>query len=318
MLTERHVIHSGRKFTQMETRILIVGKYGRLAMELAAGLPFEKKSIGRNGNSFYNLKKLKDYLRVKIVLEEPTIIINAMALNGMESCDVFPAAAVFSNALLPATLAELSREYNIPLIHFSSDYAIAGENDPLRNRPFPEDEEYGSPCGIYGATKRQGEFLVRNTAQKHLIFRVSSIYTHKDLDGALGPVKYARLGENYPKVLDQVCSPTSLQAITAAIETVISKIKYPKFNHWGTYHIACSGSTTKKEFAERAIPMFLNRYDVRVLIGELNKPRPKFCLLRTDKFQRIFDHKMPSWEEALIHSAHQFVVEQECFQASRK
>jgi dTDP-4-dehydrorhamnose 3,5-epimerase len=82
------------------------------------------------------------------------------------------------NASLPALLAKLSSEYDIELVHISSDYVFDGQlchhpsGVPCNERcQYVEDSDY-APLGVYGQSKAAGDIAVSNTP-KHYIIRVS-------------------------------------------------------------------------------------------------------------------------------------------------
>lgn len=289
--------------SEIRERLLIIGKSGRLSRALGEILSphYDLTIIGR-----VDLDKFTDFAWLNIDLEKylrrtPAFkaVINCMALNGLEQCQSESAMAFYVNAQLPAILAHLTNKHNIPLIHFSSDYAIAGYQKD-NQFPFEEFARVGKHFHAYGLSKRLGEETARINP-RHLIFRLSSIYTKDDLAGALGPVKQFLNGDKNIKVLDQICAPTSTRTIAEAIEVVLKKFS-AAFEWWGTFHISCSGNTTKKEFGEVALRLFLNQK--RTLeIGHLQIPRPKYCLLSTAKFEATFNHVFPCWETSLLEQA---------------
>lgn len=288
-----------------QERVLIIGRSGRLARAIAEELnnSYKVESLGR-----IDLREFTDFAWLSLDLEsrlrrQPKYkaVINCMAMNGLEQCNNDPGMAFYVNVQLPVVLAHLTRKNNIPLIHFSSDYAIAGEaNSSFKVFPFDELAETGKPYHIYGQSKRLGEDATRINLH-HLTFRLSSIYTQDDLAGSLGPVKQLLANQKKIQVLDQECSPTSTKTIAKAISVVLEGLN-KNFNWWGTYHLVCAGKTTKKEFAERAIKLFLG-IDYEVGIGQLEIPRPKYCLLSVKRFEATFDYVLPTWEDSLFDQA---------------
>ncbi len=75
------------------------------------------------------------------------------------------------NGLGVKNLAEVSREFNISLIHISTDYIFSGES----SRPYVEDDT-PNPKNIYGESKLEGEIAMRDIAPDNsILFRNHSI-----------------------------------------------------------------------------------------------------------------------------------------------
>ncbi|MDR1447805.1 MAG: bifunctional dTDP-4-dehydrorhamnose 3,5-epimerase family protein/NAD(P)-dependent oxidoreductase [Candidatus Ancillula sp.] len=73
------------------------------------------------------------------------------------------------NAYAPSLLAKIANEYDIVLLHISSDYVFDGEKDGV----YSEDDLF-CPLGVYAQTKAAGDIAV-SVAKKHVIIRSSWI-----------------------------------------------------------------------------------------------------------------------------------------------
>lgn len=111
-------------------------------------------------------KKVREYV--------PDIIINAVAYNAVDQCEENIeeyAKAMMLNAEVPKFLAELSKEINATLFHYSSDYVFDGTNE----EGYVEDAE-PNPISKYGESKLAGEKAVAECAEKYYIIRLSKLF----------------------------------------------------------------------------------------------------------------------------------------------
>ncbi|MDR1861848.1 MAG: sugar nucleotide-binding protein [Candidatus Ancillula sp.] len=121
----------------------------------------------------------EDALR-SLGLEGYSTIINAAAYTAVDSAETTEGRKLSwkLNANMPATLAKIANEFDLTLVHISSDYVFDGElcNHPagvpcIADCQHLEDEEL-SPLGVYGQTKAAGDIAVQ-VARKHYIMRTS-------------------------------------------------------------------------------------------------------------------------------------------------
>ena len=82
--------------------------------------------------------------------------VNCAAMTDTAGAQDFPYRRMLSlktNAVLPAEIARMCREYGVRFLHFSTDYAFGGEaaNFPISDKAKP------SPIGVYGIHKVIGE-----------------------------------------------------------------------------------------------------------------------------------------------------------------
>ena len=91
---------------------------------------------------------------IHAVCEEvrPDICINTAAYTAVDKAESDAAGAFAVNGDGVASLAEVCRAVDMPLIHLSTDYVFAG----TASRPYRE-EDPTAPLGIYGRSKWEGE-----------------------------------------------------------------------------------------------------------------------------------------------------------------
>jgi len=95
---------------------------------------------------------------------KPDLIINCAVLQ-VDDSELEPQKAAAVNIDGPRFLAEAASRANAEIVHFSTQYAFAGE--PLNRAPYTIMDE-PSPINVYGKTKLLGEEAVRRGLRRKL------------------------------------------------------------------------------------------------------------------------------------------------------
>ena len=114
------------------SRILVVGRNGQVASELALTLP----TLGEVLCAGRELADATQPAKVRALVQDfrPDLIINASAYTAVDKAESEQASAQALNEDAVALLAELAKSANIPLIHYSTDYVFDGSG----TRPWVE------------------------------------------------------------------------------------------------------------------------------------------------------------------------------------
>ena len=98
---------------------------------------------------------ITDIEAVRSIVKEKSIdcIINCAAYTNVDKAESDADFCRILNAVAPKNLATVMKEVNGLLVHVSTDYVFGG--DPY-NVPCKEDQK-GTPTGVYGQTKLEGE-----------------------------------------------------------------------------------------------------------------------------------------------------------------
>lgn len=145
-----------------ETRILIIGANGQLGTALQERFP-TAQAVSSGDLDITNTEQLAncDWTSVDT-------IINAAAYTNVDGAES-DEGRVLSwqiNATGVTNLAKIATEYNLTLVHISSDYVFDGSKNPHF-----EDEMF-SPLGVYGQSKAAGDLAVTITP-RHYILRTT-------------------------------------------------------------------------------------------------------------------------------------------------
>jgi dTDP-4-dehydrorhamnose reductase len=102
---------------------------------------------------------------------QPDLLINTAAFNLVDGAEDDPGAAFSLNAFAVRDLANICRDTDTILMHFSSDYVFDG----TRRTPYSE-EDPPSPLSVYGVSKLAGEYFVRSIMSRYFLIRTCGLY----------------------------------------------------------------------------------------------------------------------------------------------
>jgi dTDP-4-dehydrorhamnose reductase len=276
-------------------KILITGAAGLVGSHLARRLAHEHHVLALPHAAF-DITDQKTVLRT-VIDAKPALIMNCAVLQVDESeRDLAKAQAV--NVDGPRFLAEAASEVGAEIVHFSTQYAFAGE--PLERAPYTINDE-PSPVNVYGRTKVAGEAAVRDAFARSYIVRTSWVYgggkksflcdVHHDL----------RAGKKVRAIDDIWSSTTYVADLIERVMTIRALSRY------GTYHVVNGGVCSYYEFAlEAGRVLGLARAEIDALIEiaherEMKRmaARPRYTPLRCLLSEDLGLPPMRDWRAAL-------------------
>jgi dTDP-4-dehydrorhamnose reductase len=287
-------------------KILLFGKNGQVGWELQRSLAPLGELVALDANSKEMCGDFTDSdgLIQTIRSVAPDVIVNAAAHTAVDKAESEPELARVINALAPGVLAQEAKRGNAWLIHYSTDYVFDGSGD----KPWLETDAT-APLSVYGATKLEGEQLIRQSGCNHLIFRTSWVYGARGGNFARTMLRLAQERDSLTVVNDQIGAPTGadlLADVTAhAIRTALQR---PELS--GLYHMVASGETSWHgyagfvlDFAKRAGVQLKVVPDSIKAVSTKDFPlpalRPLNSCLNTAKLQSAFGLTLPVWQNGV-------------------
>ena len=275
-------------------KILITGVNGQVGHALMRELT-EHKLIGltRQECDLTN----PDQIKQVIDQHQPDLIINPAAYTKVDQAEDEPELAFKINRDAPKVMAEKACEYNIPFIHFSTDYVFDGE----KNGAYEEDDPT-HPLGVYGQSKYAGEEAIQGIGGQNYIFRTSWVYSNIGHNFFLTMKKLCQEREELKVVADQTGVPTSNQFIAEQMKTIIPHLTE---SNTGIYHLVPDGSSSWYEFAKQIIgqtnPQFnlKNLYQIQTHEFPTKTKRPKNSILNNAKIKKSFNLTLNNWQAGL-------------------
>ena len=202
-------------------------------------------------------------------------------------------------------MAEKAREYNIPLIHFSTVYVFNGEKEKAY-----EENDPTHPLGVYGQSKCAGEEAIQEVGGLTYTFRTSWVYSNIGHNFYLTMKKLSSERDELKVVADQIGVPTSNQFIAEQIKAILPQLND---NNSGIYHLVPDGSSSWYEFAKQIIGQTNPQFNLEHLhaIQTYEFPtktkRPANSVLSNVKIKEIFNLNFSDWQGCLS----QVIVEEQ-------
>ena len=233
--------------------------------------------------------------------EQVGAIVNCAAWTDVDACEtdsVMAAKAERINALAPAILAQAMRDVNGLLVHISTDYVFGLE--PY-NTPCNE-EQKGTPTGVYVHSKLRGEMVIRNSGVQYIILRTSWLYSEYGRNFCRTMMKLTAEKPQVNVVFDQTGTPTYDLDLAQAITTILERESWR--GNTGIYNYSNEGVCSWYDFA----------MTIRKMAGheacqinpchssEYPSPvkRPAYSVLDKSKFKQTFHLSIPYWAESLL------------------
>ncbi|MBU0724927.1 MAG: dTDP-4-dehydrorhamnose reductase [Alphaproteobacteria bacterium] len=222
-------------------RLVVTGAGGQVGTELVRLTPPQGWEIAGFTRAEADIA---DPTAIARLVEGADVLVNAAAYTAVDKAEEEREAAYRVNATAPGLLAESCAARGIPLIHISTDYVFDGSKTGAY---LPDDPV--APLGVYGASKEEGERLVRAALPQHIILRTSWVYAAHGRNFVKTMLRLGAERDSLRVVADQHGAPTAAGDIAAAILAIAEKLLAGS-TAYGTYHYSAAGLTTWHGLAE--------------------------------------------------------------------
>ena len=298
--------------------ILVTGANGQLGNEM--------RIIAKNSNDKYIFTDVNqvegvetiylditDLEAIKKMVSENEIraIVNCAAWTNVDACETdenLAALAKKLNAEAPQHLAKAMKEVDGVLIHVSTDYVFGQE--PYNTPCHPEQK--GTPTGVYGATKKQGEENILASGCNHIILRTAWLYSEFGKNFCKTMLNLTATKPQLKVVFDQCGTPTYAYDLANAIlsvvedyknETLNSQFSIFNYSKTGIYHYSNEGVTSWYDFTKMIAKIAGNtECDIQPCYSsEYPSPvkRPAYSVLDKKTFKETFGVSVPYWVDSL-------------------
>ena len=276
-------------------RIVILGAGGRLGAALLREYQ-GKFDVTGFGHAQLDLAK-REQIQEKLSPLKFDILINAAAFTNVDLSESKRDEAFAVNADAPKLLAEICRDKNAKLIHFSTDYVFDGE----KRQPYTE-EDAANPISVYGESKRAGEKLVLQTSDRHLVVRLSWVFGPDRPSFVDAMIMRACEEQDIEAIADKWSTPTYTRDVAEMLPRIFDVDAR-------VLHLANSGKCSWQEYAQHAldccqkfgVPLRAKTVGASKLADLKNwvARRPPYSVLSTTKYQALTGITPRPWLDAV-------------------
>ena len=237
------------------------------------------------------------------------VIVNCAAYTNVDKAETDQELCALLNAKAPENLAAAMKEVGGLLVHISTDYVFGGDS---YNTPCTEDRT-GTPTGVYGQTKLDGEKAVLDIGCDHVIIRTAWLYSEYGRNFVKTMLNLTSSRPQLDVVFDQTGTPTYALDLARAITVVLEdykshigrsersrEIPYP---NTGIYNYSNEGVCSWYDFA-KMIAEYAGHDDCDIRpchSDEFPSPvkRPAYSVLDKTKIKSVFGLEIPYWTVSL-------------------
>lgn len=246
-----------------------------------------------------NLEAIKEVVKTHKV----DCIVNCAAYTNVDKAETDVDFCRTLNAKAPQNLAIAMKEVGGLLIHVSTDYVFGG--DPY-NIPCREDQK-GTPTGVYGLTKLEGEENIKAAGCDYVIIRTAWLYSEFGKNFVKTMLNLTATKPQLKVVFDQAGTPTYAYDLAKAIEVVLKDYAKEQptsaYSKTGIYHFSNEGVCSWYDFTKMIAAMAGHtECDIQPChSNEFPSPvkRPAYSVLDKTKIKETFGIRIPYWTDSL-------------------
>ena len=290
--------------------ILITGANGQLGNEIrlvskASSHTFVFTDVVEAEGVETTLLDITDLEAVRSIVRERDVqcIVNCAAYTNVDKAESDEAFCRVLNADAPRNLAQVMKEVGGLLVHVSTDYVFGG--DPY-NTPCKEDQK-GTPTGVYGRTKLEGEQHILATGCDYVILRTAWLYSEFGRNFVKTMLNLTATKPQLKVVFDQAGTPTYAYDLAQVIHTVLEDYvqEQPQqgYSKNGIYHFSNEGVCSWYDFTKVIAALSGHtECDIQPCHShEFPSPviRPAYSVLDKTKIKETFGIRIPYWMDSL-------------------
>lgn len=248
---------------------------------------------------------ITDAKAIREIVKEKGIrcIVNCAAYTNVDKAESDEALCRKLNAEAPKLLAEAMKEVDGLLVQISTDYVFGGDpyNTPCR------EEQKGTPTGVYGKTKLEGEKNIEAVGCDYVIIRTAWLYSEFGKNFVKTMLNLTATKPKLNVVFDQAGTPTYAYDLAMVIKNILADYEKecPKdgYSKKGIYHFSNEGVCSWFDFTKKIAELAGNtECDIQPCHSdEFPSPvkRPVYSVLDKTKIKQTFGVKVSYWTDSL-------------------
>jgi dTDP-4-dehydrorhamnose reductase len=271
--------------------ILITGANGQLGQVFRTILSTEDAIFKGRELDITDIEALREFTSKNNI----KTIINTAAYTAVDLAETESALAFHINSLGARNLALISQEFEIKLIHISTDYVFDGTN----YKPYAE-QDITNPMSVYGQSKLEGEKAVLELSYSAYIIRTSWLYSGFGKNFLTNITRLAQERDSLSIVADQIGTPTYAPDLARAILELIPNLQP---HNKQILHYSNQGVASWYDFAYEIINLQnINCKLTPIPTTAYPTPatRPYYSVLDKTLVSNLLQSPIPHWKASLL------------------
>ena len=222
--------------------------------------------------------------------------INCAAYTAVDKAEDEPQLATLVNAFAPKVLADTCKRHDALLMHISTDYVFGGD----ANEPYKVDDPI-NPQSVYGATKADGERLIRESNCNYMIVRTAWLYSSVGKNFVKTMLMLGDTKDEINVVADQKGCPTWAHDLAVALVALLNKNGKEPVHE--TFHFTNEGQITWYDFTLAIMEIGGKQCKVNPITTDqypTKAKRPAYSVLDLSKIKEFAGIEIPFWRDSLV------------------
>ncbi len=244
----------------------------------------------------------EDQIRDQLTHYLPDYVVNCAAYDHVDEAEQQQTLCEAVNAEGVNKLALVCGDLSIPMFHLSTDYVFDGHYAS----GYTEEDDV-APLGVYGNSKWQGEEYLRQVLPRHIILRVSWLFSTKGNNFVLRTLDTARKKKVLESVIDRKGCPTAASDVARVILAILKQV-HNGAESWGTYHYCGAEITNRYDFCKEILIAagHYESFEVEKMVPISSKDyvtealRPNTSVLICKKLLETFGIRQKPWRQELV------------------
>lgn len=220
-------------------------------------------------------------------------ILNCAAYTAVDKAEDEQALCALVNHTGVKHIGEAAAQFNIKVIHVSTDYVFDGTN----YKPY-EETDLPHPTSVYGKTKLAGENALLDACPGSIVIRTSWLYSEFGNNFVKTMIRLGKERDQLSVVYDQVGTPTYAGDLAFAMLSIVNAEEFVP----GVYHFSNEGVCSWYDFTIRIHQLAgidCRVYPIETKDYPTKAVRPHYSVLNKFKIKNTYQIAIPHWEESL-------------------
>jgi len=285
-------------------KILVFGANSLLGQDLVRVLDARGVDFDVLASEDVDILKPREVMSA-VSRSNPTQLVNVATYSNLQKAESDPEAAKLCDLVNTegvASLAKISEQLQIPIIHHSSSYVFDGAKKDTYT-----EEDATNPVSQYGKSKWYGERTLRDESTQHIILRTDWLFSDSIQSYFRRVIDECKSNDGKVGIVDNRFSPTHTADAARVIYAIIMQIDC-NAQAWGTYHYNALQPVNQDQFVQlvleeaakldKDIDKLLPRLEIELLPVEL--PYIINSALNCEKIMGTFGIKQRSRGQGVV------------------